>query len=138
MMSTTAPLAELQNRTPARPQSAWRQSAGYVCGALLSLTGLVLGAAAVIPFAVRVAAGQAAAELGWWVGLRCVCAMLLVLLGFCMMVLYAREIDARVAADEVRPAETAIHAAADELLCVRCGAANDSLARFCDQCGRRL
>jgi hypothetical protein len=104
---------------------------------LLALSGLVLGAAAVIPFAVRTAAGQAA-EPSWWVGVRCACGLLLVMLGFCVMVLNARELEAGDAAEAVRPEDPAKIAASDELLCTQCGAANDNLARYCDQCGRRL
>jgi hypothetical protein len=122
-------------RVTVRP--SWKRSAGYATGLALALSGLVFGAVSAAQYAVRMAGGGAG-EPALAVGVRVAGGVMLVLAGFGVMVLSIRGVDA----DEGDPPEvrTSVEAAAagDDILCARCGAANDHLARFCDQCGRRL
>jgi hypothetical protein len=116
----------------------WKQHGGYTTGALLALAGLVLAAVTVANSALRAANGHVAVEPWLTVGLRVAGGVGLVVAGFVLMVLSIRGVDA----EEVVVTDHRIHleaaVAGHDLLCGRCGAANDHLARFCDQCGRKL
>lgn len=62
----------------------------------------------------------------------------LIATGFALMVAGVSEAPAETDLDLAAPAPVEAGAARDELICRRCNAANDTLARYCDQCGLRL
>jgi hypothetical protein len=115
-----------------------KRSTGYATGVILALSGLIFGAAAVATYALRAAGGHVPAEPVFVTVLRVAGSCMLVILGFGLMVLSVRGVEVQDAgAAEVRT-EIVSASAGEEILCRGCGAANDYLARFCDQCGRRL
>lgn len=138
MLTPTLTSETPTTRTVGVRSRPWKRSTGYAAGIVLALAGLVFSAVAVASYALRLAGGVAPGEPMLAVGLRVAGGVALVMLGFTVMVLSIRGVDA----DEGEPTEvrTAVETAvaAEEILCRRCGAANDFLARFCDQCGRRL
>jgi hypothetical protein len=140
MLTPTLNLHETSPVTRAAPsrKSAWKRAGGFATGVLLALSGLLLAAAAAVSYGQRAAAGQLAGEPALALGLRAVGGLCLVAFGFTVMVLCSRSIDAQAAPTADSRTELSAAIAGEELLCGRCGAANDHLARFCDQCGRRL
>ena len=136
MTALTTITPERSASTPCRRE--WQRSAGYTTGVLLALTGLVLGTAAAANYALRAMGGQAFAEPVMVTVLRVAGSGVLIVAGFTLMVLSVRGVDAAEnTADDVRE-EIVSAAAGEDVLCRACGAANDHLARFCDQCGKRL
>jgi hypothetical protein len=127
---------ERLSTTPCR--RGWKRPASYSTGVLLALSGLILGAAAAANYALRAAGGQVPAEPAFATVLRVAGCGVLVIAGFTLMVLSVRGVDA--AGQDGADVRTDIVSASagEELLCHACGAANDHLARFCDQCGKRL
>uniref|UniRef100_A0A7C4QMM6 Zinc ribbon domain-containing protein n=1 Tax=Schlesneria paludicola TaxID=360056 RepID=A0A7C4QMM6_9PLAN len=109
-----------------------RSTKGFVLGLGLSLAGLAVGAATATEAAWRSLQGVPFPQPVWLIALRMGGAAALVLLGFCLMVLTVRD-----SARGTRQ-EAAAAASGEERLCARCGAANGHLARYCDQCGRKL
>jgi hypothetical protein len=112
-----------------------RSTKGFVLGLGLSLAGLAFGAGSAVEAAWCSVNGLPLPQPVWVIASRIGGAAVLVLLGFGLMVLTVRpsERGTLPARQEASAAEFG-----DELLCARCGAANDHLSRYCDQCGRKL
>jgi len=125
----------LQN-VAVRADNPRRRRWGFTTGTCLAAAGLLLGAVTAARYAMH-AGLQLPAEPPLTIALRLSAGAMLVVTGFTLMVLSVRGVDAEDPAPD-RNAEVAASIAGDDLLCRRCGAANDYLARFCDQCGKRL
>lgn len=117
---------------------AWKRVGGFAGGVVLALAGLLLAVASAVAYGLRAVDGQMGGESAMAFGLRGAGGLCLVVAGFAVMVLCTRGIEALDAPATDHRQDLAGSLSGEDILCARCGAANDHLARYCDQCGRRL